>query len=807
MPADSGRYPLASPRALQDSTGGYIGVVAQGPAPGDTARPLHPKDWNDAQHALLNFSRSLGLGLGTGAADESGALLRPLAVSANIPSFQGAVASGLDAASFYMVGGIPVYMGGVATLAWDSTSDATVNLLHRKATDLTAQSVTDTTLNLPTDALVGYDISLRKNDGTWTTPSVITGNTASVINFTDAVTLGTAPSSVPDPSVIAAGVPQGVPAYRLDLTTPGASRDNSVDTVWLDVWVEEIAAAATASDPFVDATLNLNIQGTVMETTRRWQVRRAVFVDQDNSALTAAGVVATAGAFTEVGDNLYTYTDVSGIKHYCTSIAQYQRFNGAADVEAQYVKDLRNFAGQADKYKREEVAGAAVGYGVVSGLAPSRTDTNYVVASGVVTIDGIHRNVTGVTLTGPTDGAGGAWSGATTYYGYVDQDARVRVVASPSAPGATDIPLDKFTVAGGVMPSFAAEGSAYENQRRYVISSAELFQPDVNGKIRRDLDLLGNASGGGTIQFYNRAGVSQSFMNVFGDDFRVKTDLASARLAAGNNANTALMVASADATKTLHLQAGASASDGILDAYTDAAVTGSYAPGTAKFKATQHNSVRSPGVTFGTPAAAAPITGYKYIVPASEGAISCDSSSNPLPFIHRADWVHINTATLPAAYKDATAADQAKAFFCLPLRVPRGMTVTNIKLHYSFGIGAGSDIRIYTRLMYRDVFPGVLSQYVIDIFGDTGVLTSASSTPKVVSMYEFADPLPPSPVPFTQLSPSTRGRVYLVSWVTSTTGTGALVDFHGAEVQVTMYGTGNYDVLSSLTMPLEGLLA
>lgn len=788
---------------MQDSVGRYIGVVAQGPNAGDIARPLHPVDWNDAQQIFLNYARTLGIVGGNGAADKAGELLRPHGFTSNLPNFVG-VSSAFSSAAFaegniYMVAGLPVYLGpGTSNqFAWDETASSTTDFIHRKAATISGAVITDPTLCLKTNVLQAgtgragaRTVKFLMNDGAWSAAFTVSSNTTSTITLTTSPSLGTVGATI-----LASGA-----TYRIETATPSSS---VTDYAWLDCWIEEIAADTTASDPFVDSTLNLNFQGTPLETTRRWQLRSAIFIEHNSVGSGSNYIDATGSAtFTSNTPPTFYYTDTAGVRHWVTAVAAYDRHStDAGTVTNSYVKDLRPLTGRAHEYSTDIVAKNGGGNGIISGLTATRgggSPYTYSLAVGTFALNGrLYTLGAGIDATGPTDGLAATWAttgsvvGEGPFYAFIDQYGRPRV--SASAPGASDIPLDKFSATAGVLNAFTA-GVNYENQRQYCRPLANVLQPGSDDRFREYLRL--QASGLATpqenagVELYDKAGVYSGSLDH--DDATPKT----IRLQSANAYSLELVGAGTSGGNPAKLTLSGATGSGTLDApggMTFKADSGDYdasganGPTSWKFNEVQADSVVAPGVAFGTVGGGAAASTGSVYVPGARALLNHWKLTNQTAgFDIVADRVTISpfgAYCLHANFRlGAGARSENNAMFCLPLDLPYGTEVTAASVWWQNDlVDATYALEFKAAFAYRDDFA---TPMVIDATTATiGWTIPGAGTAQSVALTN---------VPLT----IDKARHYVLVWNTGTYTVGGspddseVVSFLGVKLDISCVGAG-----------------
>lgn len=818
MPADRGRYPLASPRALDEAKRWYC-VLAQGPKLNDIARPLHPKDWNDAQQIIQkSIQRSIEALGATGVMDPERLGFRPVAVTANLPGFYGLNMSSADplaASPFYAVNG---YLARTDSdgggFVWNSDNDTHVDGVHRKCTEYDDSGViTDTTARYAVNALTGRIVYVRLNEETWEGPFEVASNTTSTITLQFTGEEGD-PTNFPGHGTAGSQVSDGN-AYRIDPVTP--SGGDRTDTAWLDVWLEEISAEAVDGvDPFVDGSLNINFGGTTIEPTRRLQLRQAVFVEEGTDG---SNYVDATGSLTALANQngVYRYTDASGVTHYITKICAYHRYDGVADVTLQEIDDLRSLAGYARTQSIEEATGPGIGPGVLSGLGGSRSSNTYTVASGSCVINGQKFNFLGASATGPTGSAAG-WAADTRYWSWIDASAMTLKIGTSGYDATEDVMLDTFKTSGTSLQAFTA-GATYENLRRYSTSVASLFRPDANSRLRayismQSFDLAGTGFGGVGIDFYNHAGTLKASLDFTeadgGSNIDAVTLLGAASYAArveGGGGGYLQMNGSAE-TGTLKAEGGMT----FKGAGTAWDATGVNGVDTWKFKDTEMEAIQvTGGFTFGTPAGGVTPVGKTLFIPASEGKEQLpggfnttldDGATYGKTFI--GDWWQVFPTLSFRFNPDFKLSGSAygrdknsmqHAFLVIPLRIPIGWAVGDVTLRIKQENADGTtSIPLRFRIAYRDSFSSTSQDGFI---GDATV-TVDDSQPDFYSLIDAS-----------VLAPNTHPRLYACVFLDAAAAgpaSGKLI-IQGVEAEVTYNGLGDYLLDPNMAQVIEGLEA
>lgn len=801
MARDSGRYPVASPRAYNEEKS-YLLVVAQGPGLSDVAQPLHSKDFNDAQQIFQKLvQRTAAVNAGTGAADPDFMGFKPLPFTDNKPSFGGVTTGANDPQSvlpYFYVNGLPVRSDcSAGQFDWDSTVADCINRIHRKCSTYVLNVIGDTTARYKVNELAGRLAYILLNDNSWGGPYTIASNTVSTVTV------------VGGPAVVdvAAGN-----AYRIDPSTSVAER---VDTVWLDTWLEEIAATAVAGDPFVDAALNINIGGTPIEPTRRMQLRQALFIEQD--AGDASNYVDATGSCVLIEDPIGTvrrYTDAAGISHTIVPVGQYTRFplaysgHAGADCAAEYITDLRTPSAIARHSRLAHVVSALHKTGIISGYAATRTSATVItIASGEHMSEGVMYSLDGIATDRPTDGTSSAWAD-TTYYVVIDTSQRIQV--RTSAASGNECPLWKFTVAAGALPTFT-EGSTYEDYRRFVGSYGRQFQVDTDGYFRAVpiwrsgggsfLPSIVSPSLGSTVTLAGSSGTSL-LLRGLSSSAKVLAGAAGTTLTVGSSSEQIAIKFSSEATNKIE----------VLGNFTTVVDANTNGPQTWEFHDTRHDSIITQGVTFGVPlSGASPISGEKYFVPMSDGHINAVPASYLSSWGFMAmvnDWLQVmpavtNSGDFSSYFIDAAYADPEKAFFTLPLGIPKGMNIVSagnkIRVFYACALGGASPVQKFRiDLAYRDTITAPR----------TGLTIVASSAEVTLTGNDTGNHIDIDPSTF--VNPNARARWYLLfRYGGNTGGSGAAdndrIHFYGATMNISLAGIGDNALESTLAYPFEGM--
>ena len=801
---DSGAY-SKSPRTLATNAeaGRYLAGLFQKPAPGGI-RPITDADLNFLGMALLNVIRRLAQsGLRSGATGASVAKIVGTGASNDFRVYTDGTTN--DEAAVYWVGGYPAIfpLSNDNTVTFSTTTSADAALLHRPFSSITTGTLTDTAALWPTNALAGRTLTVYNNNGTSVQTSTIASNTGSVITVSGTFTLGTGATQINE-AVTGTGN-----RYYIAPVTPGANR---TDTVWLDVYIDEVGTTKVAGDLVVDTGLTNNITGTGIETIRGARLVQCLFVEEGFSVV-GDKFVASGFSLVDGDDNegLYSWTDTAGNKHYCVRLATLGRLNAVAAIDADMVADKRVIAGRGQLKSLKSLWDSILDNAVLSanGLAASGAGgATLSIAAGTVVHDGEHLVLGAKTFTGPSDGVGG-WVDTTAYKCYIPALQREPVV----------IATGSFPAGSTKICSFSGSGTnvgTLTDDRLFADDITSKFSFDSASKILADLK-LGTKGTTRSLIFYDSAGVESARIQPSAATLTISAAAAGGIIVQTATAKPGVVVGN-DTNKSVYILG--SNTDGIVEAYTE---TLGQTPKTWKMKETKHQLVQTPAITWGDTALAADAIdngamGSDFFVPAIEGFVcgnvgglgsvvagSCWTSGAHQYF--EWDYFRVNLLQLDGGTSPVT--DASKPAFLLPLRIPRGTKVASVKYHFNHNMNvspAAATIRI--DLYYRDLMssatPTILPDAVTYVHSHSGTTnTKAYDTTVANAAYTHT-------ITITTPIISDRKRLYAAVFMTAatkaTSGTNTL-DFMGCEVGITARGLGHKDTgaTTHISYPWEGM--
>lgn len=771
MPKLTGLY-TKDPITTFDESLRQVAALAQKPAPGDKARPLVDLDFNLAQMQTLTLIRRLSqFGSRSGAFHYDAARIGSNA-SANDFYVHGAGTT-FDVGSVYNVAGLPAHIPFVVGTVNFKTSTLTdAKWIHRKFTAITTTVLTDSAANWPTNALVDRTLTVFNNNGTSVQTQTITANTASTITVGSPFLLGAAATQIDDTATTGTGT-----AYRVNPSTPTAAA--RTDAIWLDVYLDEIAAEKAGQDLDNDPGLNHNIQGTTLESMRRLRIVQSLFVEE-GFAVAGDKFVTGAGSLSEVDsdDDVFSWTDFAGMKHYGVRVALLKREQNDADIDADMIEDHRIFAGRQAFEAIRQNTDAAFDQAIVSSGGFNPTKTN----STTVTIDpgqciqrGEWVSLAGSVFTKPT--AVSTWSASTWYRVYVDN--RRRVVVSDSGPtsgSATAYPTTAVKIctfqtdASSLVKDFTSANN-FSDDRIFIDNFPAKFAFDKNNRISVDVSLATTKA----LLWKDSAGTQTAGLN---ENSGVTLEAITAGSSVKMKAGTATVSVKDTTPETVVIETEPT---GFVDAQSNAAV----APLYWRLTETRHNKVVSPGFKFGDATGETALTAKKLWVPATMGWARASGSAAATGVVQSYDYFSF----------EYNAAVSTEPYLVIPLPVAKGVRVNNpISIKLWNKITANS-ITIQAKLYTRN---------------DSGASESPSEiAASSATAYSTSNPNEQSLNidPANLLKPVAQQGVFVGIWVTATTlvaGNG-LVKVLGVELDVDLRAVGDYAVSTDYTYPIVGM--
>lgn len=778
MPKFSGLYSKdPNTTSVFDETKRYIGSLAQKPKPGDRARPLVDVDWNATQLAILwALRRAVQWNCRSGATDYNVGLIRANNLTNDFLVY--GAGSQVEEMAHYSVGGIPAVFPFTTYAQFTTANIAEGKWLHRKFTSITTTTITDTAANWPTNALVGRTVSVYNNNGTSLQgPFTIASNTATVITISGgSFSLGTGATQIDD-SLSGDGR-----AYFIHPTTPSTTR---TDWVWLDCYIDEVAAATESGDLNADPNLNHNIQGTTLESMRRLQVVQSLFVEQPLDGGTADGTrfVGSAGGLTKVdtADELYKYTDASGIVHYCVVIAKISRYINADPVIRQaMVYDNRVIAGRQVARDVKEVLDTAFDQCILTsnGLAPTRTSASQLdIAAGTVIHNGNRVVINAASFTKDTNEV--AWAASTTYFVYVENSTlKVRPIA--------DFPSNVVKICMFVTDSLAqlpqfTEGTSFRDYRVFLRDVAATLGLDSSGKIRAPLSF--QARGDQSLWYYT--------------NFYKKDGTLAGQISADDSTSTMFYSATGPGATKAKLSVSSSEYvelDSVAKTCTiSSGVSCTINPTTKIIGTTSVNTLIAPGFKFGNATnGQSPLNDKTIWIPAAKGWARHDPDGEGDHIEYIWDGVNIYpTATVVALVTsggNTTVQASTKTIevsttiprFMLPLYLPKGIALKSTKVKLWGAITSGS-VTIRAQAYDRSTFGSSENPFAVWSASSPFVIDSTKQ-----GAQELSITLPA--VPYINNHPSLMIGV-LVDSVTAAVGYFRII---GVEVVANLTGVGDY---------------
>lgn len=671
----SARTALTSndPIAEFDELKREVSVVAQGAAAGDRARPLTDVDWNAAQMILFTlFRRHAQWAARSGACGDDVLKVRGTGATNDFTVDGGGTS--LDASPYYTVAGLPAIAPFTAG-AFTATADTAKDWLHAKCTAITATKLTDTSKKWKVGALVGRAVYCYTG-ATISGPTTITAN-------------GTHWIQVAGGSNLTTGGHVAGSRYWIAPSTPsGADR---TDTVYLDIYADEIAATATTGDPDVDADLNVNVAGTVMETTRRWAIRQSLWYSQGGTSDLALTALSD-------GDGTYSYVDTDDNTHYVVALAVVNRKDGVATIAIDQVEDYRTYAGRAVKTQIVSALDLMFDGAIlaVGDFAPSKnggaaTQLDIAAATSGMIIEGNTVKFTSKTFTAPTGGT--AWVSATQYYCFVDARRRI-VVKTTLDAGARRI--CKFITAS------ISDIGVVVDERRHMGGLVDLFKFNSLGTITTPLKMgpTGNHS------LRNAADTEIGSLDSLLTTPRLVALGATMPLDVGAlGADPSKITFDPTIDDSADADVGGGNTGGLLfTSRGSVRASEASSPKLWKMKKVRATGLRAPGLEFGNSSLAAAPIALDRMVSAVNGAISYGYISAVAQFKNfymGHDALTFNIDSGIAAFPYGSGAPH----FYMPLDIPRGVKITSITARFRNVMTAG-EIVVLVSLYYRDAMTG-----------------------------------------------------------------------------------------------------
>lgn len=460
----SGRYPEGDPRSRFDESLGYLSCLAQGADSGDVARPLTDDDFN--AHALIvhtHLRRLLQWGVRDGSTDLK--LFQPTVIDADnqvgLLSGQLGFSHVMEQNPFYSVGGLPAIFPGASGVALGANIVAAqAPYCFRRVGMIDGNSFVDDAAYWVPGSLVDCPVEVYDADSNTRQTGTVIANSETRIVTSFTITK-----------------PAGSYYFIRPLTPSG---DDQEDTVWLDVYRDEVALAAAGGDPVFDANLSHNIEGAPLESMRRMKLTQCLIWDQGNSQLTP-----NLSAFT---GGLYYYTDLTGNEHFLVKLMTLFRRDGVARVQENMIADRRHFVGRQANVDMAEVFASFVGNGVFDvadydiQLDPDGTlpvdDGTLTVKEGRLLHAGERVSHDQIVLDAQT--TGDAWEADTKHYVYIDSEKRLRVDTAPSGA---------YQLLWSFQPSDATHLGVFVDHRNFLTGVGESLSHDASGYIKQNVDI------------------------------------------------------------------------------------------------------------------------------------------------------------------------------------------------------------------------------------------------------------------------------------------------------------------------------
>jgi hypothetical protein len=694
MPKWTGRYTY-DPRSRYSESKGYLGALAQGAAQGDVARVLTDTDYNDhafITHTLLRRIRQWGMH--DGATDQR--IFTPLQsnIANCIVLLSGTLipSASNEQSAFYSLGGLPaIFPSASFEVLGANIAFSHAPFLYRRIVAVNANTFTDDAAMFVPGSLAGRPVEIYDRGTNTRQVLTIVSNSETEIICDGSITK-----------------PAGS-YYFVRPVTP--STDGQVDTVWLDVYCDEVGAVAVPGDPEADPSLTHNVEGAMLESMRRLKLVQAVIWEQGGTALTAGkNLEPNLSAFT---DGLYFYTDFNGNDHYLVKIARIYRRNGVEMIHQSDISDMRKTVGRQTRKDLERLLLHHVGDGVL-GDPTSEFKLEDIgggelkVTGGVAVVAGQIRVYPDINLTSQSSGA--AWAPGTPHYVFWDEDARLRVQ--------TELPLNSRKVLWRFTPVTPTDLISDERDYRTMLRGyGETLSLNTKNQILRLRLLAGNALHplAGRVVFEDLAGITEigglaSWYDELGATVYLRT------LSTSGNAGLVLGIGATPghgphiilSKGEKRIRVLAPSDDYAVDGF--APWGGGQAPAVWRMKETHHERLVAPGLYLGLaegtpdpdPAVPAPDDIHP-IVPASRGVIVTHTLSGAATGIYpNADGATVYTSAVVLGSIPGEGGIMAPILCELPIR--RRMGIGRIYVYFGKSLSSGAAITMTLQIYFRDDF-------------------------------------------------------------------------------------------------------